>query len=131
MKAFRVENLKGDTIRVLVSDNVMPSSLVFSDEFRGYRILPKAGYFHDTVDHSKDEYVKGSAHTNTIENTWSLFKRGVIGIYHHVSPKHIQRYLDEFTARANTRKISDSGRVNRTLAKVAGVHLPYTELIKD
>ncbi len=127
LRAFKVDNLKGDTIRVVVSKNVIPGSHIITDEFRGYRVVAET-YAHDSVNHSKDEYVRGSLHTNTIENAWSLFKRGIVGIYHKISDKHLQRYLNEFMARANTREIADHERVNRFLAGAHGHRLTYAEL---
>ena len=125
---YKVENLKGKTINVIVSENVMPGSIVFSDEYMGYRILGKS-YVTDRVNHSAGEYVRGETHTNTIENAWSLFKRGVIGIYHQVSDKHLQRYLDEFMGRANTRSLDEHERVNLFLRRTVGLRLTYEELI--
>lgn len=58
---------------------------------------------HETVNHSAEEYVRGDVHTNTVEGMWSLFKRGVVGSFHHVSRKHLDRYLDEFEFRFNNR----------------------------
>ena len=58
---------------------------------------------HDTINHSAGEYVRGDAHTNTIEGYFSIFKRGIIGTYHHVSPQHLKRYLGEFDFRYNER----------------------------
>ncbi len=62
------------------------------------------------VNHGQEEYVRGAFHTNTIEGYWSFLKRGIYGIYHHVSAKHLQRYCDEFSYRYNTRDIGDNER---------------------
>lgn len=71
---------------------------------------------HFVVKHAEGEFVTGNAHTNTIEGFWSLLKRGIIGIYHFTSKKHLQKYLDEFSFRYNTRSIADGQRVNLMLS---------------
>ena len=129
VRAYKVPNLRGNIVKVVVSKNVIPGSQIISDEFRGYRVLADESYAHHTVDHSAGEYVRGAVHTNSIENTWSLFKRGIIGIYHHCSDKHLQRYLNEFVGRANTRNLEDHERVNQTLSRVVGLRLTYEGLI--
>ena len=74
-----------------------------TDEYRGYNYLSKAGYNHETVDHGKNEWVKGKAHTNTLEGFWSQLKRSIHGTYHYVSPKYLQHYVNEFAFRYNRR----------------------------
>jgi len=78
---------------------------IHSDEWRSYATLSKRGYTHTTVNHSKLEYVRGTAHTNTIEGFWSQLKRSIDGTYHAVSPKYLQSYVDEFVFRYNLRAI--------------------------
>ena len=78
---------------------------IHSDEWRSYTTLSERGYTHTTVNHSKLEYVRGSAHTNTIEGFWSQLKRSIDGTYHAVSPKYLQSYVDEFVFRYNLRAI--------------------------
>ncbi len=90
-----------DFVRNVVSRNV---SLVATDEAAHYRHLADAGYPHDSVIHSKAEYVRGRVHTQSIESFWSLLKRGIIGNYHKVSAKYLPLYLNEFTFRFNNRK---------------------------
>lgn len=92
----------------LIKDGVVVSSQIYSDEWGAYRRLPKHGYSHTTVNHSKLEYVRGVAHTNTIEGFWSQLKRSIDGTYHAVSPKYLQSYLNEFTFRYNHR--SEAGQ---------------------
>jgi hypothetical protein len=78
----------------------------------------------------KDQYVNGSFHTNSIENFWSLLKRGIIGIFHQVSAKHLQRYCDEFASRYNTRQIKDHERFEFVVSHSDG-RLKYADLIAD
>lgn len=75
---------------------------LYTDEARCFKKL-KSKYFHETVNHSLRVYVQGDVHTNTIENFWSVLKRGLYGVYHQVSDKHLERYLNEFSARFNAR----------------------------
>lgn len=90
---------------VIVKD-VASDSHIHSDEYRAYKSLPKQGYSHTTVNHSKLEYVRGTAHTNTIEGYWSQLKRSIDGTYHSVSPKYLQHYLNEFSFRYNLRDVA-------------------------
>lgn len=129
IKAFKVRDMSGNTVDVIISKNVMPGSEVMTDEYKGYDRLDAGLYVHSRVNHGVKEYVHGKVHTNTIEGEWGLFKRGVYGIYHHVSEKHLQRYLNEFVARCNTRDLHEYERVNDFLKLVSGRRLTYEELI--
>ncbi len=128
VKAFKVKDMAGNTVDVIIRKNVMPCSEVMTDEYKGYDRIGAGIYIHSRVNHGNKEYVHGKVHTNTIEGEWSLFKRGVYGIYHHVSEKHLQKYLDEFIARCNTRKLKEHERVNGFLQFVSGLRLTYEEL---
>lgn len=113
----------------LIDTYVQKGSTMVSDSFAMYAFLSKGTDFtHVVVDHSKGEYVKGGFHTNGIENFWSLLKRGIIGIFHQVSPWHLQRYCDEFAARYNTRDIKDHERFDFALQNSNG-RLKYSQLI--
>lgn len=83
----------------LIETNVSKRSTILSDEHKSYTGISKKGYSHYTVNHSKGEYSKGIAGTNSIESVWATFKRGVYGTYHHLSRKHLQRYVNEFAFR--------------------------------
>jgi transposase len=87
-----------------VRSRIMPRSTVFSDEARIYRNLPRLGYHHERVYHSANIYVDGDAHVNTMEGFWSLTKNGIRGVYHNVSAKYLQNYLNEYAFRFNRRK---------------------------
>lgn len=86
-----VSDIKEDSLISAVNETIKAGSIMVSDENVGYKKLNR-NYTHLTVNHSKDEYVNGIAHTNTIEGFWSLLKRQISGIHHYVSPKHLQRY---------------------------------------
>ena len=80
---------------------------------------------HQTVNHSKKEYVRGNASTNTVEGYFSLLKRGLTGTYHHVSQRHLHRYLDEFNFRYNARKEDDATRNFLAVKRTEGKRLQY------
>jgi transposase-like protein len=123
-----VKHADGKTLKPIIRENVSRDAVLMSDEFGGYKDLNKEYKDHKIVIHSKKQYVKGIAHTNTIEGFWSLLKRGIFGIYHYVSPEHLQAYCDEFEYRYNTRKIEDGQRFKKVLGQTEG-RLTYKELI--
>lgn len=98
-----VPNVKRNTIMPIVAENIEKGTQVFSDEFMIYDALPAMGYEHATVPHAEKVYVLGNAHTNTIEGFWSQVKGGVRGVYHSVSSKYLQHYLNEYAFRYNHR----------------------------
>ena len=89
-----------DFIRAKLAEE---TKVICTDQHKAYIGLQDDDTLHVTVDHSKHEYVVGLAHTNTLENVWSLFKRSIVGSYHQLSMKHLDRYLDEFEFRFNNR----------------------------
>ncbi len=101
--AVTVPNVKMTTLMPHITRRVMPASQVFTDELKSYNGLTKAGYRHSRVNHTAGVYVSGDVHTNTIEGFWSLTKRGIGGVYHSVSAKHLQGYLNEYAWRYNHR----------------------------
>lgn len=101
-----VKHVKSSGARVLLTEiekRVEVGAFIHSDEWQAYKTLEQRGYSHTTVNHSKLEYVRGTAHTNTIEGFWSQLKRSVDGTYHAISPKYLQSYIDEFVFRYNRR----------------------------
>jgi transposase-like protein len=88
----------------LVQDNVHPIATVMTDELAAYESLDKIVKEHHVVNHSAEEWVRGDVHTNNIEGVWSLLKRGIVGSFHKISVKHLDRYLAEFDYRFNNRK---------------------------
>jgi transposase-like protein len=89
------------TVQSVIYGRVEPGSQLYSDEFGAYQDLNGLFYSHETVNHSNGEFVRGAAHTNGIESVWAVLKRGLHGVYHHASKKHLFRYVDEFTFRLN------------------------------
>lgn len=110
-------------------DKVADDTKVFSDEYRPYRALGTQ-FEHSFVKHSASEYVNCVVHTNSIENFWSKFKRGIDGIYHHVSPKHLDMYVNEFTFRYDNRSLSEGSKFDVCLTN-ANKRLDYNTLIGE
>ena len=101
--AVTVENVKAISLMPHIQERVLTNSTVYTDEMKLYRRLPKFGYQHKRIRHHQRVYVSGDVHTNTIEGFWSLTKRGIGGVYHAVSKKHLQGYLNEYAWRYNHR----------------------------
>jgi transposase-like protein len=120
--AMAVRSVKSDTLLPLVVERILPASTVYSDEFRGYDALGTSprGYVHDRIKHSERVYVSGDVHTNTIEGFWSLVKNGIGGVYHSVSRKHLQGYLNEYVWRYNMR-LEGRGRFQLLLLRATSL----------
>jgi transposase-like protein len=115
LTARKIEDVKAYTLTKEIIQNVKETANLYTDEWVGYSSISKI-YNHAFVKHNQGEYVNGKVHTNTIEGFWSLLKRGIIGIYHFTSRKHLQKYVDEFVFRYNTRSGSESDRFNLLLS---------------
>lgn len=103
VKAQKVKDVSRKTLHGIVKQNVKEGSQLMTDEWKSYNGLALM-YGHEIVKHAMKEYVNGACHTNTLEGFWSLLKRGVIGQFHYVTPKYINKYIDEFCFRYNNRK---------------------------
>src|SRR6266571_3652305 len=97
---------------------VLPASTVYTDEFKSYDALEGMGYTHERVNHEQGVYVSGDVHTNTIEGFWATTKRGIGGVYHSVSDRHLQSYLDEYAFRYNHRD-APGGMFDAFMGRVA------------
>lgn len=106
------------------------TDLVCTDSHPGYNGINDGNTKHETVSHQQKEWVRGVVHTNTLENVWSLFKRSIVGSYHQVSVKHLDRYLDEFEFRFNNRENSFLFR-DTLLRLLASTNLEYKNLIAN
>jgi len=115
VKACIVGNVQSKTLSAEIIKNVKETADLCTDEWVGYKGVSRI-YSHSVIKHNEGEYVRGRVHTNTIEGFWSLMKRGIIGIYHFTSKKHLQKYVDEFVFRYNSRELSESVRFNVLLA---------------
>ncbi len=129
VRAFHVPDTQKQTLHGLVKQNVALGARVNTDEYRAYNGL-SFFYLHGSVDHIGGKYVIGDVHTNTVEGFFALFKRGVYGIYHSMSKKHLQRYLQEFSFRYNIRK-EENGVGFASLLSNCGGRLTYKELIAN
>ncbi len=101
--------------------------MIFTDEHGAYRGLPR----HEAVNHSVGEYVRGMAHTQGIESFWSMLKRAHKGVYHKLSPKHLDRYVRQFAGRHNIREHDTIDQMASVVAGMVGKRLCYRDLIAD
>jgi transposase-like protein len=125
VRSFHVPRADGETVTKIVNDNIAREARLFTDESRLYTKVHQQVAEHDTVVHSQDEYVRGEVHTNTIEGFFSIFKRGMRGVYQHCAEKNLHRYLAEFDFRYNTRKLTDEERSVLAVRGGEGKRLTY------
>lgn len=130
VKAKVVDRTTKDNLQGFVRDRVNPGSTVYTDEHRSYFGL-HGDYRHKAVQHKIKQFVEGQAHTNGIESFWSLLKRGYTGTYHRMSPKHLQRYIDEFSGRHNARLLNTIDQMALLFRGMIGKRLMYRDLIAD
>ncbi len=128
VRANPIKDVKKNTLQDFINQNVKKGSVVVTDSFNSYNNL--YGYTHKRVNHSIGEYVRNQAHTNGIESFWALLKRGYYGIYHHMSAKHLHRYVTEFCFRHNTVQVDTIDFIAMTINKSVNKRLTYKELIK-
>jgi len=128
--AFPVENTDKEALQGAVLDNVEIGSQVMTDEASGYQGVDGLFYSHATVNHGAGEYSREGVHTNGIESVWALLKRGVYGTWHHVSAKHVARYVNEVTFRLNAGNVANHtlARLDSFIAAVDGQRLTYKRL---
>ena len=128
VRSVVVDDLKPDTIRPIVEANIVKEASLFTDESAIYTKIGTAFADHQTTTHSAEEYVRGIVHTNTVEGYFSVFKRGMKGVYQHCGKQHLHRYLAEFDFRYNNRVklgCGDVERSDRALRGVVGKRLTY------
>ncbi|HUE80019.1 MAG TPA: IS1595 family transposase [Sphingomicrobium sp.] len=126
VRSFHVANVQAGTLRPLVVTNVKRDTYLLTDKASHYRRFGKEFATHGSTDHGEGQYVVDVVnHTNTVENFFSIFKRGVIGTYHHMSECHLHRYTAEFDFRYNTRGDNDRERADKVLAGIVGKRLTY------
>lgn len=113
-----------------ITKRVRKGSLLLTDELPAYQKIASQGYHHASVNHSQEEYARGPIHTNSIESVWAVFKRSLIGTHHHVSRKHLPRYLAEAAFRLHEGKVSEHvlERIEALCRRCVHVHLPYAVL---
>ncbi len=125
VRAKVVPSTDARTLQGFVEDSTEPDATVYTDEARAYQGINRQ---HEAVAHSAKEFVFGHAHTNGIESMWSMMKRGYMGVYHHWSAKHCQRYVDEYAGRQNQRERDTWAQLMAMIRWMDGKRLPYQEL---
>jgi transposase-like protein len=125
VRSFHPAIADGMTVNAIVRKNIARETRLLTDESKYYTNVGKEFSAHETVAHSRGEYVRGDVHTNTIEGFFSIFKRGMRGVYQHCAEKHLHRYLAEFDFRYNTRKMTDMERSVLAVRGGEGKRLTY------
>ena len=128
VRSVHVEDVKAKTLVPIVNENIAKEARVMTDDAATYYKKLKGFKSHETVNHAANEYVRGDVHTNTVEGYFSIFKRGMKGIYQHCSEKHLHRYLAEFDFRYNNRialGVDDVARTQTAVSGVSGKRLTY------
>jgi transposase-like protein len=130
--AMPAENVDMDTVKKAIFDRIELGSTIHTDEAAVYRGLDGLFFTHDTVNHSKGEFVRDGVTTNGVESVFAVLQRGILGVYHHVTPKHLGRYADEFAFRlsdGNVRRHT-MDRLDSLTTGTAGKRLTYKDLIE-
>jgi transposase-like protein len=128
VRSRHVPEVSAKTLRPIIVDSIAKDTHFRTDESALYYGVGEHFKTHRTVNHSIKEYVRGDAYTNTVEGYFSIFKRGIYGVYHHVSQEHLKRYLCEFDFRYNYRialRFDDTARATLAIKGVAGKRLTY------
>ena len=130
-KALKIDNTDAGTITDAIVQNIEVGSTLHTDEAGAYRDIGGLFFSHDTVNHSEKEFVRDGVTTNSIESVFAVLKRGLIGVYHHASSKHLGRYVDEFAFRLNDGNVARHTlqRLDSFVGSVAGKRLTYKALI--
>ena len=129
VRSRHVPNVTATTLRPILVTLASRKSTLITDESNVYPAVGAEFANHESVNHSANEYVRlgGFVHTNTAENFFSIFKRGIYGVYHHVSEAHLSRYLSEFDFRYNNRKVTDTERTAFAVRGAEGKRLTYRQ----
>jgi transposase-like protein len=128
IEAEAVTRVNRKTLQAVLKERVDSDANMMTDEWKAYNKLDRWFNSHKRVHHNAKEYVRGDVHVNTIESFWSMLKRGIYGIYHHVSRKHLDKYVDEFEFRCNSKHIADTRRFGLML-NVCDGRMTYQTLI--
>lgn len=130
VRSQHVPGVNAKTLRPILVAQVDAKTFLMTDDAGQYRHMHK-DFAHQTVNHGAGEYVRGDAHTNTIENYFSILKRGITGTFHHVSQQHLKRYLAEFDFRYNEREalgVGDVERFEKSIPGIVGKRLTYRRI---
>lgn len=130
VRSFHIPGSTRETVREVLDSHVDKSAHLMTDEAKHYRKIGREFRRHTAVNHTRKEYVRGEAHTNTIEGVFSIFKRGMRGVYQHCGEQHLHRYLNEFDFRYNHRAamgVDDATRAETMLSGIVGKRLMYRD----
>ena len=123
-----VESTDKPTLQGLVVEHTAPGATVYTDEASAYEGMP---FEHESVKHSVAEYVRDMAHTNGVESFWSTPKRAHKGTFHKMSPKHLDRYVQEFAGKHNVRDMNTAAQMATVAAGMVGKRLMYSQLVAN
>ena len=126
VSAAVIDDTTAETMQGFIGETASKDATLYTDDHRSYQGLP---YDHKAVKHSVGEYVKAQVHTNGIESFWALLKRGYQGVYHHMSNKHLSRYVDEFSGRHNLRPLDTKDQMREIASNLIGQRLRYRDLV--
>ena len=127
VRSFVVPTVSAKSLKAVLTENISPDADLMTDELNSYKNIGKGFASHQTVTHKNYEYVRGDITTNRVEGFFSILKRGINGVYHHVSKEHLHRYLAEFDFRYNNRKVDDDKRTISAIAGFEGKRLTYRD----
>jgi transposase-like protein len=129
-RSFHVDSVSIADLKPIIEANIARETAMMTDQGASYPEIAKEFASHETVNHAKEEYVRGHVHTNTVEGYYSIFKRGMKGIYQHCSEKHLHRYLVEFDFRYSNRialDVNDTVRAAKAVKGLEGKRLTYRQ----
>ena len=125
VRAKVVPDEKGETLRGFVCDHTEPEATVYTDDASAYKRLEN----HESVNHSRLEYVRGPVHTNGVESFWLMLKRAHVGTIHKISREHLDRYVSEFAGRHNMRELDTLAQMTELARRMEGKRLRYKDLV--
>lgn len=127
-RSFHIDSTRRADVEGIMRANIRKESRLMTDEGRHYKAIGREFASHESVNHGKEEYVRGDVYTNTVENFYSVFKRGMKGVYQHCSEKHLHRYVAEFDFRYSNRValgVNDMDRAEKLARGIVGKRLTY------
>lgn len=127
LMGMNVPTVTGENLKGIIRQHVATEARIMTDEASAYMGLDREFAGHEAVAHSRGEYVRGDAHTQTLDGAFSLFKRQIVGAHHHVSPEHLDRYWDEFEWKYNRRQSTEGEKMAMALKATEGKRLMYKE----
>ena len=127
VRSFHVPSVTGDTLLPIMKEKVAKDTRIMTDDAGQYFSVNRHFKGHSVVHHAQGEYARGPIHVYTLEAFFGLLKRGLVGVYHHVSPTHLRRYAGEFDFRWNNRHLTDADRATVALQGIPGKRLLYRD----